>query len=116
MAKTEKTTMRKSLLVDYFGDIIGEKDHKPPAVMVLCRLTCHQIKKPSLRTAFLLSLVSFRYSTTNLLTVWPLSVKTLTRYMAGCKFQSEASIWNVDIPSVLIVRSMSDWPLMSATT
>ena len=27
MAKTEKTTMRKSLLVDYFGDIIGEKDH-----------------------------------------------------------------------------------------
>ena len=58
MAKTEKTTMRRSLLVDYFGDIIGEKDHKPPAVMVLRRLTCHQIKKPSLRTAFLLSLVS----------------------------------------------------------
>lgn len=28
MAKTEKTTMRKSLLVDYFGDIIGEKDYK----------------------------------------------------------------------------------------
>ena len=28
MAKTEKTTMRKSLLVDYFGDIIGEKDNK----------------------------------------------------------------------------------------
>ena len=28
MAKTEKITMRKSLLVDYFGDIIGEKEHK----------------------------------------------------------------------------------------
>ena len=28
MAKTEKTTMRKSLLVDYFRDIIGEKGHK----------------------------------------------------------------------------------------
>ena len=28
MAKTEKTITRKSLLVDYFGDIIGEKDHK----------------------------------------------------------------------------------------
>lgn len=27
MAKTEKTITRKSLLVDYFGDIIGEKDH-----------------------------------------------------------------------------------------
>ena len=28
MAKTEKTTIRKSLLVDYFGDIIGEKGYK----------------------------------------------------------------------------------------
>ena len=28
MAKTEKTTMRKSVLVDYFGDIIGEKGCK----------------------------------------------------------------------------------------
>lgn len=70
MAKTEKTTMRKSLLVDYFGDIIGEKDHKPPAVMVLRRLTCHQIKKPSLRTAFLLSLVSlFNHKLANCLAI-----------------------------------------------